>query len=152
MRHLALAALAAAALLACPAAGSAQNTYRATVVSQMDAAGSVFTRQGFRSAPDVFDRNSIVGALAQGATSMLELSLVAGVEYRITGVCDEDCSDLDLRLFAPGSTQATEKDDSDDDVPILAFTAPTTGPYMLAVDMAKCSGSYCYYGYRVYRK
>ncbi len=151
MRHIALAALAAAALLACPAAGSAQN-YRATVVNQLDRAGGTIVQRGFRSSPDVFDRDVIVGALAQGASSMMELNLVAGVQYVIGGACDEDCSDLDLRLYSSESTTALEKDQSDDDFPVLSFTAPKTGRYMLAVDMAKCTGTVCYYGFRVYRK
>lgn len=94
----------------------------------------------------------MIGALSQGATSMMELNLTAGAQYFIVGTCDDDCSDMDLRIYAPGNSRALKEDTSDDDAPMLAFTAPSTGRYMLAVDMAKCTGNVCYYGYRVYRK
>ena len=93
-----------------------------------------------------------VRALAKGATSMMEVPLVGGVNYFIAGACDEDCSDLDLRIFAADNTTPVAEDTAEDDAPMLNFKAPRSGRYMLAVDMAECKESMCYYGYRVYRK
>jgi hypothetical protein len=141
----------AAAMLALPGAGAAQD-FRATVLAQLDAAARPVVQGGFRLEPSVFDREAVVGALAKGATSMMEVTLVAGVSYFIAGACDEDCSDMDLRIFSADSSTPLAEDTKEDDYPMLTFTAPRSGRYMLAVDMAECKESMCYYGYRVYRK
>ena len=151
MRNLVIPFALAAALLALPRVGEAQD-YRRTVLAQLDAAAQPVVRGGFSADPSVFSRDAQVGALAQGATSMLELNLTSGVRYFIAAACDEDCTDMDLRLYSSDSSTALAQDTSDDDYPMINFTAPKTGRYMLAVDMAKCSGSVCYYGYRVFRK
>jgi hypothetical protein len=151
MRKLALPLAVAAAMLALPCAGEAQD-YRQTVLSQLDAAAGPVVRGGFSADPNVFNRDAQVGALAQGATSMLEINLTAGVRYFIAAACDEDCTDMDLRLFPSNSSTAVAQDVGDDDVPMINFTAPRSGRYMLAVDMAKCTGSVCYYGFRVFRR
>lgn len=141
----------AAAMFAFPRAGAAQD-YRATVLAQLDTVARPVAQRGYRLEPAVFDRQAVVGALAKGATSMMEITLVGGVSYFIGAACDEDCSDLDLRIFAADSTTPVAEDTAEDDAPMLTFTAPKSGRYMLAVDMAECAQSVCYYGYRVYRK
>ena len=141
----------AAALLALPRAAEAQD-HRSTVVAQLQATAATVAQSGFRPESSVFDRDVVVGALAQGASSMLEVNLTAGVSYFIAGACDGDCDDLDLRIFSVDSTTPVAEDTADDDAPMLNFTAPKSGRYMLSVDMAKCSESICYYGFRVYRK
>ena len=141
----------AAAALVFPRAGAAQD-YRATVLAQLDAAARPVVQGGFRLEPSVFDRQAMVGALAKGASSMLEVTLVGGVSYFIAAACDEDCSDLDLRIFSADSTTPVAEDTKEDDYPMLTFTAPKSGRYMLAVDMAECKESTCYYGFRVFRK
>jgi hypothetical protein len=149
-RSLLFAALAAASL-ALPRAGAAQD-YRATVLAQLDAAAQPVTSNGFRPEPAVFSRDAIVGMLKGGTSSVMEINLQQGVNYFIAAACDEDCSDLDLRLYSPDSTTPLAEDTKDDDYPMLTITAPRTGRYMLSVDMAECSEGSCYYGYRVFRK
>lgn len=151
LRQLSAAAAVAAAILALPRAGAAQD-FRATVLSQLDAAARPVVQNGFRVEPSVFERDAVVGGLAQGASSFLELSLQGGVSYFIAAACDQDCSDLDLRLFPSDNATAVAEDTGEDDYPMINFTAPKSGRYMLAVDMPKCGGSICYYGFRVFRK
>ena len=151
MYRLLLSVAFAAALLALPRAAEAKD-YRGIVISQLDTVAGPVARSGFRLDPSVFDRSSVVGALAKGASSMMELNLTGGTNYLIVGVCDGDCSDLDLRIFSSDSTTPVAVDTEDDDAPILNFTAPKSGRYMLAVDMAECTASICYYGYRVFKK
>ncbi|HEV2148421.1 MAG TPA: hypothetical protein VGR37_13545 [Longimicrobiaceae bacterium] len=144
-------AFAAAALALVPASGSAQD-YRSTVLSQLDAAARPVVNSGFRQDGDVLSRDAIVGMLAPGTSAFMELNLTQGTSYFIAAACDNDCSDMDLRIFSADSTTPVAEDTKDDDYPMLTFVAPRTGRYMLAVDMSKCSGSMCYYGYRVFRK
>jgi hypothetical protein len=141
----------AAAALALPRAGAAQD-YRATVLAQLDTIAGPATQGGFRADPGVFDRQSVIGALGKGATSMMEVTLVGGASYFIAGACDEDCTDMDLRIFAADATTPVAEDTAEDDAPMLTFTAPKSGRYMLAVDMAECAESMCYYGVRVFKK
>ncbi|HEX2187610.1 MAG TPA: hypothetical protein VHG51_01870 [Longimicrobiaceae bacterium] len=151
LRQLSLAAAAAAAFVALPGTAHAQD-FRATVVAQLDAAARPVTGNGFRADPGVFSRDVVVGALAKGTSSFQEINLQAGASYFIAAACDEDCSDMDLRLFASDSDEALAEDTKEDDYPMITFTAPKTGRYMLAVDMAACGESMCYYGYRVFKK
>lgn len=141
----------AAAALALPRAGAAQD-YRAVVLAQLDTVARPAAQGGFRADPGVFDRQSVIGALGKGATSMMEVTLVGGASYFIAGACDGDCTDMDLRIFAADSSTPVAEDTAEDDAPMLSFTAPKSGRYMLAVDMAECSESMCYYGVRVFKK
>ena len=151
MRKLALPFVLALAFAAAPREGAAQD-FRATVTAQLDAAARPVTNNGFKSDPTVFSRDVVVGMLANGTTSFVELNLVAGARYFVAAACDEDCDDMDLRVFAPGTTTALAQDVGEDDYPMINFTASKSGRYMLAIDMAKCSEAMCYYGYRVFRK
>ncbi len=150
MRRLPLPFLVAAAF-ALPSAVEAQD-FRATVTGQLTAASRPVTSNGFRNDPSVLSRDIVVGMLANGTTSMVELTLEGGAMYFIAAACDEDCEDMDLRIFAPGKTTVLAEDTKDDDYPMINFAAPSSGRYMLAVNMAKCKEAMCYYGYQVFKK
>ena len=156
MRTLMLPLAVLTALLALPRDGAAQD-YRQLVVKQLEAASGPVREAGFRPDATVFDRNDVVGMLAGGTSSFVELNLTGGASYFVAGACDQDCTDMDLRLFSAESTTPLAEDTGEDDYPMLNFTAPKTGRYMLAVDMPGChdedrKAKMCYYGYRVFRK
>lgn len=71
--------------------------------------------------------------------------LSAGGRYMIAGVCDADCSDLDLEVRGPNG-QNVGADVEADDAPMVAFEATTTGDYTIEVQMASCSTSVCEFG------
>ena len=73
----------------------------------------------------------------------------SGRSYIILGVCDNDCSDVDLRLYGPDGSTVIQ-DLATDDHPTLSFTAPSTGNYRLEVIMATCRQSPCYYGVQLF--
>jgi hypothetical protein len=150
MRIAAASSLLAALLLLGPGPSNAQD-FRTTVTAQLDAAARTIRDNGYRMDNDIFDRDVVVGMIAAGASAYMEVNLTAGARYFFSAACDEDCSDLDLRLFRPGSREAFEKDVETDDVPMLMFTAPVTGRYILAIDMASCGTSMCYYGFRAFK-
>lgn len=151
MRRLAMLTALALGTLALPAQGSAQS-FRTTVTGQLEAAARQVAGDGYRIDSAVFDRNLVIGMLKAGTASFMELNLTAGAGYVIAAGCDEDCTDLDLQIFAPGESKALAEDVGEDDVPVIRFQAPKSGQYMLAVNMAACSESLCYYGYQVYKK
>ena len=72
-----------------------------------------------------------------------------GVNYVILGVCDNDCSDLDLRLFDPNGREVAS-DLLTDDNPVVNVTPRRTGTYTVRAIMTTCSSQPCRYGIGVY--
>jgi hypothetical protein len=82
------------------------------------------------------------GALAGEGAVRVPINLDEGVAYRIVGVCDQDCPDLDLALFHPDGTEV-EGDFMEDDLPIMAHVADTTAQYSVEVIMVACFVNPC---------
>jgi hypothetical protein len=90
------------------------------------------------------------GSLRDDERTTLTVSLDAGVSYVILAVCDEDCSDIDLRLYS-GSTLVSE-DVQVDDYPVVTVKPSTSHDYRLEAVMASCSSSPCRYGVAIYSR
>ena len=77
--------------------------------------------------------------------------MTAGTPYLIFGVCDGDCTVVDLALV--DSTGRVIKSDTDSgDVPVLDYTPTTAATYTVRMTMTACKLAPCYAGARVYRK
>ena len=85
-----------------------------------------------------------IGSLAEDETAAIPIRLVAGTEHRLTGLCDDDCTDLDLRLLDPEGKQVDE-DVLPDAYPLLLFTPDEDGEFTLVVEMFECSVEPCYW-------
>ncbi|HET6764245.1 MAG TPA: hypothetical protein VFH27_11255 [Longimicrobiaceae bacterium] len=130
------------ALVAAPAAtaqGRAGNVSR-----QMAHAQELFAGHGLRPAG-----RGLTGTLEEGEEATLRLQLTAGVQYVISGVCDNACSDFDLRL-ADAAGNAVAEDVETDDTPIVRFTPQRTGVYVVSGVMSGCSQDPCHYGIGTY--
>jgi len=77
------------------------------------------------------------GSLDADQEMRFPLALAASVEYRLAGVCDNDCDDLDLILYGPAGEEVAS-DLLVDAVPMLTLTPTSTGTYRLAVVMVGC--------------
>lgn len=130
---------------------AAAQDWREMVLRQLDSAGEAVRQVGQTDA-NVLLRNQVIGMLEDGGTSYIEVGLEEGVTYVFAGACDQDCSDLDLRLVRAEDFETVESDIELDDVPIVSFTPPVTASYLVGVDMADCSQDVCYYGFRAYRE
>lgn len=82
-------------------------------------------------------------------TQDLILTLDAGRRYALVGVCDRDCSDLDLVLYDEDG-YIVDSDTEPDDTPIVSVTPRETARYRLHVMMASCAVQPCYYGVGVF--
>lgn len=142
----ALAAAAALACLAAPAAAQVPREYAAQLAQQLARAEAAFRQIGFARAAGPF-----AGALAPGAVRALPVTLRAGQNYRILGVCDADCTDLDLRLL-DGARNVTAIDAAPDDTPLLDATPRATGSFTIEVNMQQCDAALCYYAINVYTR
>lgn len=144
MKAALVSALLAAAALAAGSPATAQNTYQQQIRAQLARRAANALQHGYTA-----DREPVYGALNDDDSDQKAVTLRAGAHYVIIGVCDEDCSDVDLRLYGPDGTKIIE-DIETDDYPTLQFTAPVTGTYRLSVEMATCRQNPCYWGVQVY--
>jgi len=149
MRVRTLVALLPLALSACATGGGGGGGARATAtVSRLLASANQLARsQGYTQAAS----RPASGALNDDGSEDVGLTLNAGRQYLLVGVCDADCSDMDLRLISPAGNRVAE-DVANDDTPVLQFTAPSSGNYRVHVMMASCSANPCYYGVSLYAR
>jgi hypothetical protein len=108
---------------------------------------------GYAIVPDS-DNYRRIGALWGGSTSAeIPYHLQAGTGYLFVGVCDKDCSDLNLTLYdRNGRVVAIEKVPARHDYPVFALAPRETGTYYLRATMAGCRTNGCYFGVDIYRK
>jgi hypothetical protein len=91
------------------------------------------------------------GSLATDQAVRLPLELVGGVEYRIVGVCDVDCYDMDFILWDSAQNQVAS-DFLEDPVPVLALAPQAQSTYELEVGMVYCEIEPCGFQVAVYGK
>jgi hypothetical protein len=128
---------------------------------QLSSLGSRWERQVrnlLTRAADVFGANgyelsheTYTGSLTDGAAESLTLWLEPNREYRLVGVCDDDCDDLDFELFDSLSDAVT--DDLRADALAMVIVHPRhRARYRLRISMASCSVSPCWYGVGVFSR
>lgn len=91
--------------------------------------------------------NFIIGYLNNGDEPLdnWPVHLEAGSSYLIVGVCDNDCTDVDLSL-EDGSRAVLASDVLNDDLPIIRYSPGKSATYWLRPTMAVCSVNPCGYG------
>jgi hypothetical protein len=89
--------------------------------------------------------------LNDGAYEDVQYQLEGGYTYYFVGKCDQDCSDLDLKLF-DADGEMMDSDLGDDDYPIVTYTPSFTRTFTLRIIMAKCSTTNCWSGVVAVRK
>ena len=96
-----------------------------------------------------------VVAMRRGDAHVFERHLSAGVEYRFIGACDNECEDVDLLLLdqtgAPILNAEGEPvaDQLVDNYPVVVFTPPADGVYLVMLAMYACTAEPCYAGMRI---
>lgn len=138
-----MAALALLGAMAGAASAQVPSEYARQLAQQLARGEQAFTQAGFARVAGPF-----AGELSMGAGRRIPITLRAGEDYRVLGVCDADCGDLDLRLYSGGVL--VTQDVADDDTPVLSTVAPRTGAYEIDVVMAECDSAPCYYAVNVY--
>ena len=126
--------------------GSAGDRWESVVRSQLNDAGGNWADKGYAMSHEVF-----MGRLDDDANESLNIPLDAGTKYVIVGVCDQDCSDIDLKVTDPSGTEVAS-DLETNDKPTLQFTAGAAGSYRVKVTMVACTANPCRYGVGVWAK
>ena len=91
------------------------------------------------------------GALDDQTFEDYTVTLSAGSDYVISGVCDEDCFDLDLALYDSAGDLVTA-DETEDDQPVVEFRVTRGGPFTLRATMYECHADPCYYALGLYER
>lgn len=71
-----------------------------------------------------------------------------GVNYRVYGACDNDCSDLDMEIYGADG-HFVERDAARDDTPYVQITPTQTGRHYVRIWLYACSAEPCYVAARV---
>ena len=115
-----------------------------TVMRQLDALLELEEDDGLRL------HNYIVGKLAEGETDRWTMHLDEGASYDIWGVCDDDCSDVDLRIYSEDDGSLVAEDVETDDTPLGVVKPHRGGRYTIELDMYDCSIEPCFFGIGIF--
>lgn len=125
---------------------SSGDQWESVVRSQLNRAGQIATDQGYAMSHEVF-----MGRLDDDANESLNIPLDGGTNYMLVGVCDQDCSDMDLVIYDPNGDEV-DSDLQDDDKPVLQLSPRSNGRYRVKVMMPACRANPCRYGVGVWAK
>ncbi len=90
-----------------------------------------------------------VAGMQPGTDHRWQVNLRGGAAYRIIGACDNECSNLDIELIDVRTGGVVASDTLPDDVPLVNFTPPANGQYIVRMMMQTCTIAPCYAGARV---
>ncbi|HEY7473126.1 MAG TPA: hypothetical protein VIE68_12345 [Gemmatimonadota bacterium] len=95
--------------------------------------------------------NYVIGYLDNGMEPTVNwpVEMSAGSSYLIVGVCDNDCTDVDLSL-EDTDRNVVASDVLNDDIPMVEFTPKADATYWIRPTMAACSVNPCGYGIAVF--
>lgn len=141
-----IAALAVAACAIAPAAAQIPDPYARQLAQALSRIDLVQGSAAYARAAGPF-----AGELSQGQGQRFVVTLRAGQPYRVVGVCDARCGDLDLRLFDPNGGLVTQ-DIAPNRTPVLDINPSVTGGYAIEASVAHCNEPACYFAFNVYAR
>jgi hypothetical protein len=71
-----------------------------------------------------------------------------GLNYRVYGACDNDCSDLDMEIYGADGHLA-DRDVTTNDTPYVQITASQSGRHYVRIWLYQCSNQPCFIAARV---
>jgi hypothetical protein len=131
--------------LAAPIA-AAQSKWEDQVATYIKRAAHVLEDNGYARTQKPY-----TGTLREGESEDLTITLHSGTTYAMVGVCDNDCTDIDFRLFDADDNEV-DSDLKTDDYPLVKVTPGETMRYRLKIIMVTCKTSPCFYGVGVFSK
>lgn len=138
--------LAALAVLGGTAAAQVPDPFARELAQSLARSESLLTENGYARAAGPF-----AGGLAERRARRFTVMLRAGQDYRIVGVCDHRCGDLDLRLFTANG-QLIAQDVRNDALPVVHVRPLATGNYDIEAIMTQCDHTPCWFAFNVYSR
>ena len=145
-RHLLAAAAGALALLGASAAAQAPDPYARELAAKLARSERAVTQEGYVRAAGPF-----AGALAPGEARRVTLSLRAGQDYAVIGVCATQCGAPGLRLIDPGGADVAHGAPLPE-ASVMLVRVPATAQYELEARMLRCADAACWYALNVYTR
>lgn len=93
-------------------------------------------------------RTTQTGVLNFEESGWFAVTLTAGVSYSIIGVCDNDCSRLQL-VLATADRNELATDRRGENFPVVRYTPTETRAFRVKIVMEACQVSPCWYGVAV---
>ena len=90
------------------------------------------------------------GMLNTGETTTISITLPPEATTVLTGVCDEDCADLDLSLSTNG--YETDAARGGGNAPIVRVAPSQRTTYLIAVRMGDCRRNPCWFAIGIFRQ
>lgn len=143
---LALAALAAMTLAASPAAAQVPDPYARELAQRLSRAETILVDNGYARAAGPFAAD-----LGSGERRQFSLMMRAGQDYRVVGVCESRCRDLDMRVFDVNG-RLVGQDLLEDNIPVVHVRPRTTGRHTVEVTMVRCVQAPCWLAFNVYSR
>lgn len=137
-------ALATVCLSIAPAL-SAQSRWDRQVDARITQAGAALQGRAYRLA-GLAGR----GILNTGESATFSITLPTGAESALTGVCDDDCAELDLSLSANGYDVDAARGGGN--APIVRVTPAVQTTYTVTVRVATCRVNPCWFAVAVFRQ
>jgi len=122
--------------------GDQSNSYVEHITNGLGVARQQYGSRGMRQAG-----TDQVGTVGAGESRRFEFE--AGGPGEVVGVCDQDCSDIDILLY-DADGDLVDSDELEDAVPIVEVPGP--GRYTAQVVMYECATEICYYGAAFFRQ
>ncbi len=129
---------------ACPRL-AAQSRWDRQVDARITQAGATLQGRAYRLA-GIAGR----GTLNTGESATFSIKLPASAESALTGVCDDDCADLELSLSTNGYDVDAARGGGNAPIVRVTPAAPTT--YIVTVRMASCRVNPCWFAVGVFRQ
>ena len=142
---LAIPLLAACALLGATASRTEAQSYAQQVWAQLQSAFEAVSEDDYAL------HYYIIGALDGSATDSWSFNLTKGTQYLVIGACDTDCSDIDITV-KDADGDVVGSDTTDDDVPVVRFTATSNSTYTIDTKMYTCTSNPCFFGFGIFRQ
>ena len=146
MVRLTLAVLVGLSLSAGLVEAQGSSRWQQQISTQLTRYTDALSRQGYARSHEIKN-----GSLDDDESEAFTLELDGGHSYALIGVCDEDCTDVDLRLYDADGREV-DSDIEVDDYPVLEVSPTRTATYRVKVIMATCSTSPCFYGVGVFSR
>jgi hypothetical protein len=141
------AAAAALVLLGPPAGAQVPDPFARELAQRLARSDEVVGEYNYSRAAGPF-----AGGLRLRESRRFEVMLRAGMDYRIVGVCDARCRNLDIRVLDANGFQVGE-DMLRDAVPTIDLRPPVTGVHTIEVLMPACAAAgACYFAFNVYSR
>jgi len=116
------------------------------ILTQLQQASATLGQQGFQMVGQ-----PATGGLSQGQVTDVPAQLNQGYDYRVLGVCDRDCNDLDLGLY-DANGQLLTQDTTTSSQPFIGAQPSYNGNFVVRVNMYNCNVAPCYFAVALYAR